>query len=234
MNPCIFQFSLLVFLLSSCNWMPFSLFISNITYHIIKLSDTHMTIDCLCILSLIHFLYCISLLLKQPNSTTKVFIPAYHIQVLGCFVFVTNPCQPELSLSMATAHHHFRVMIGLWSLVRYWLESQPFFHVVTICLSLSIDHQLLPLTTGSVQLRRNCQTTYFFPLLYKDHRHLTPSPPTALPFLTFKTQNTDVHAHSQFHKCSVNRQDDGESKLMFSYWNILSLYLNTCNCLWVI
>lgn len=124
--------------------------------------------------------------------------------------------------SMATAHHHFREMIGLWSLVHYWLESQPDFHVVSICLSLSIDHQLLPFSTRTAQLRRNCQTTFCSPVLFKT---TVTSPPHHLLPCFLKKKKTFKHKAlifmlSQFHRCSVNRKDEGESTLMCSYRRI--------------
>lgn len=87
-------------------------------------------------------------------------------------------------MRMATAHHHFREMIGLWSLVRCWLESQPAFHIVTIYLSLSTDHQLLPLSTRSAKHR-----WWFFFSPATSETTVTSPPHHLLPcFLYFETR----------------------------------------------
>lgn len=124
-------------------------------------------------------------------TTYHIFQTSYTTIKLLCVCLLFSP-------SMVTVHHHFREMIGLWSLVHYWLERQPYFYLVGcfFLLSLYIDHQLLPLNTGSAQHRWNFQTTFCSPVLLKT---TVTSPAHHLLPCFFDCQAQAIHAHSQFH-----------------------------------
>lgn len=69
-------------------------------------------------------------------------------------------------------------MIGLWSLVPHWLESQSSFYVVTTCASVSVDHRLLPLVLGKLKTDRAIKALFVSSVLLKTTvtSYHTPSP----------------------------------------------------------
>lgn len=97
-----------------------------------------------------------------------------------------------------------------------------------ICLSLSADHQLLPLSAESF-----CSTSiwvsdhfFFSPLFHLRPQSLHPLT-TSTMFTDFWTPITGIHAYSYYHKCSVNRQDEGECSLLgLKYSSTLFQYSN--------
>lgn len=103
-----------------------------------------------------------------------------------------------------------------------------------ICLSLSMDHQLLPLSAESF-----CSTSiwfsnhfFFSPLFYLRPQSLHPLT-TSTVFTDFWTPITGIHAYIHFHKRSVNRQDGGECLLRgLKYSFTLFQYSNHLCFIW--